>query len=162
MRAAWMGILLIPLLASGCVAGVSMAAAPAMAVGTTAASGKTPVDHLVSLISGKNCSIRRNQQGLTYCLEDEPAVPVRVVCYRTLGDVSCYDRPDPFNGHQQPIAGDLGVTLVPFTSGQHLDQVISTTLLPGAVDPLAPPGTTQYEVQAVAPPTVESGTAPGE
>jgi hypothetical protein len=122
-------LLVMPLLAAGCMSMVGMAAAPGAAIGTTVASGKTPVDHLVSVISGKNCSIRRNRQGLTYCLEDEETPPVRVVCYRTLGDVSCYDSPDPYNGRQRAIVEDLGAAQMPFASGTR----IHPGLLPGPV-----------------------------
>lgn len=60
------------------------------------ASDKTASDHLVSLFSGKDCSVVRSEQGLEYCVEDQPPDPEpRVFCYKTLASVSCYDRPDP-------------------------------------------------------------------
>ena len=72
--------LFVPLLI-GCMPVAGMVAGPGLAVGTTAATGKTPVDHVVSLVTGKDCSILRNRQGLTYCREDEPTPPIGVVCY---------------------------------------------------------------------------------
>ncbi|MFO1153354.1 MAG: hypothetical protein U1E42_06775 [Rhodospirillales bacterium] len=104
--------LLIPGLA-GCMPVVGVAAGPGLAVGSTAATGKTPVDHLVSLISGKNCSVLRKTQGLTYCREDEPTIPIGVVCYRTLGDVACYNRSDPYNAHERPVIDARSVAVVP-------------------------------------------------
>jgi hypothetical protein len=82
-------------LAGGCVAAVG--------AGTVAATGKTPVDHVVSLATGKDCSIVRQHRGLTYCVEDEVTPPVRVHCYPTIGEVVCYGAPDPFPGHQREI-----------------------------------------------------------
>ena len=58
-------------------------------------SDKTIADHLISLNSGKNCSFIRKERGLPYCEEDEVTVQPNVYCYKTLGEVTCYDRPDP-------------------------------------------------------------------
>jgi|TARA_B110000438_G_C15222775_1_gene397995 hypothetical protein len=55
---------------------------------------KTIEDHIMSLSSGKNCSIVRKEKGLTYCEEDEPIINQNLFCYKTLGSVTCYDRPD--------------------------------------------------------------------
>ena len=64
---------------------------------------KTMEDHIISISSGKNCSILRRERGLTYCREDE-AIPVKTVyCYRTLGRVTCYDKPDPHKGRHQEV-----------------------------------------------------------
>ncbi len=87
----------------GCMPVAGAIVGPGLAVGTTAATGKTPVDHMVSLVTGKDCSVLRNRQGLTYCREDEPTMPIGVICYRTLGDVACYDRRDPYNGRERPV-----------------------------------------------------------
>ncbi len=56
---------------------------------------KTIADHVISLNSGKNCSFIRKERGLTYCEEDQVTVQPNVYCYKTLGEVTCYDRPDP-------------------------------------------------------------------
>ena len=58
-------------------------------------SKKTIGDHIVSYVSGKNCSTVRSNQGRTYCVEDEPNPTPRVFCYPTIGMVTCYDTPDP-------------------------------------------------------------------
>lgn len=67
------------------------------------ASDKTASDHVVSLFSGKDCSIVRTERGLSYCAEDEVFIEPRVFCYQTLGSVSCYDRPDPRRSPDQLI-----------------------------------------------------------
>ena len=56
---------------------------------------KTITDHVISLASGKNCSAVRRERGLHYCEEDVPSVKPNIYCYKTIGRVTCYDRPDP-------------------------------------------------------------------
>lgn len=70
---------------------------------STILTDKTFTDHIVSWSSGKNCSTVRYNLGQTYCEEDEPNPTPNVYCYRTLGDVTCYDRPDPYDGRQRKI-----------------------------------------------------------
>lgn len=57
---------------------------------------KTLDDHVVSLITGKDCSTVRASEGERYC-EDEPEVRPTLVrttyCYKSLAQVSCYDHP---------------------------------------------------------------------
>lgn len=63
---------------------------------STVVSGKTVSDHVISLASGKDCSIVRTEKGLTYCVEDEAVVNQdRYFCYRTLADVTCYTSAHP-------------------------------------------------------------------
>jgi len=69
------------------------------AVGT----GKPLSDHIISYYSGKNCSTVRSSTGRSYCEEEELNPSPRVWCYRTLGNVSCYDRPDPYHDNQRKI-----------------------------------------------------------
>ncbi|MGY9002301.1 MAG: hypothetical protein ACKVG9_00660 [Rhodospirillales bacterium] len=69
---------------------------------TVGLTEKTIEDHVVSVVSGKNCSTIRTNQGRTYCEEDEKNPEPKVHCYRTIGEVTCYDKPDPHaNGHQK-------------------------------------------------------------
>jgi len=62
---------------------------------STMMSGKPASDHIVSWMSGKDCSVVRTERGLSYCVEDEVKITPKVFCYQTLGSVSCYNRPDP-------------------------------------------------------------------
>lgn len=55
---------------------------------------KTIADHAVSAASGKDCKTTRQEQGRTYCVEDEPNPAPTVACYNTIGDVTCYSQPD--------------------------------------------------------------------
>ncbi len=70
---------------------------------TVIGTGKTIVDHVVSMTSGKNCSQLRRDTGRTYCEEDEVAVPDEVYCYNTIGNVTCYSRPSPHGEEQNPV-----------------------------------------------------------
>ena len=58
------------------------------------ASDKTIIDHVVSFTTGKNCSTLRSSQDLTYCEEDQIDPQPVLYCYRDLGKVSCYSRPE--------------------------------------------------------------------
>ena len=90
------GPALMPMLESGCVA--------ALGAGSIALTDKTPIDHVYSLVTGKDCSVVRSNQGLTYCLEDEVTPRLDVHCYPTLGETTCYDRRDPYPGGQRELA----------------------------------------------------------
>ena len=70
---------------------------------TVIGTKKTISDHVVSLASGKDCSIIRKDRGLTYCVEDEPVITPNIYCYKTLARVTCYDRPDPHHGGYQKV-----------------------------------------------------------
>ncbi len=75
----------------------------ALEAGTLMTTDKTVADHVISWASGKDCSTVRWELGRTYCKEDEPRPVANVYCYRTLGDVTCYDRPDPYGNREQKM-----------------------------------------------------------
>ncbi len=71
---------------------------------SSAVSGKTVSDHVVSYMSGKECLSTRTADGLTYCVEDEVQhVEPTLYCYKTLANVSCYTTPDPSRSPDQII-----------------------------------------------------------
>jgi len=74
-----------------------------VSVGTVVGSDKTVVDHVVSWSSGKNCSQVRVERGLHYCEEDTPTANPEVYCYKTLGSVTCYAKPDPHDPRSRKI-----------------------------------------------------------
>jgi hypothetical protein len=77
------------------VASCSAATPYAMVDGATViTTEKTMADHVISLASGKDCSLVRLEQGTTYCEEDEVVPHPNLFCYRELAGVTCYDRPD--------------------------------------------------------------------
>jgi len=63
--------------------------------GVVMATDKTIADHLISYETGKDCLTSRAEQGRTYCVEDEANPVADVYCYPTLGDVTCYETPNP-------------------------------------------------------------------
>ena len=85
----------LAVLPGGCMA--------ALGAGTVAATDKTPVDHVYSLVTGKDCSLIRKQRGLTYCVEDEIILETAVHCYPTLGEPTCYRTADPYPGGQREV-----------------------------------------------------------
>lgn len=91
IRAIRLAVLLLPLLAGGCletaaaVGGVSVAAVPVI--------GRTLPDVAVSAITGKDCSLVRLDAGKTYCAPDEKPPEPQVVCTRSLGVVDCWRNP---------------------------------------------------------------------
>ncbi|MDY0884053.1 hypothetical protein ACFPL7_13685 [Dongia soli] len=66
-------------------------------------TGKTASDHLASLVTGQDCNILRYQQTGKYCLSSAELAQMEAAerrdnaayCYRTIGEVWCYDNPDP-------------------------------------------------------------------
>ena len=66
------------------------------------ASGKTVSDHLVSAVTGEDCSVLRYTKNGKYCLtEAEIAAaqarlhrPYEGTCYKVRGNVACYDQAD--------------------------------------------------------------------
>ena len=100
-----LGGLALALSLGGCeTIGVLPAAAIAATVEGVSlnASGKTASDHLVSAITGEDCSVLRYTKNGKYCLtEAEIAAaqarlhrPYEGTCYRVRGNVACYDQAD--------------------------------------------------------------------
>jgi hypothetical protein len=66
------------------------------------ASGKTMSDHLVSAVTGDDCSVLRYTKNGKYCLSaaeiaaEEARLhrPYEGTCYKVRGNVACYDRTD--------------------------------------------------------------------
>ena len=78
---------------------------------------KTVVDHAVGLSTDRDCSVLYLAQDQNYCKPPVPIEPGQVAamaasmyCYRTLGGVSCYDRPDYTASSQTRIV--FGDTLI--------------------------------------------------
>jgi hypothetical protein len=95
-----------------CIAGCSELSS--LSTASLVGTDKTLVDHAVSLVTGKDCSLVRKEQGLTYCREDEVTPPDSILyCYHTLGEVTCYDRPNPYGGRQQRIGSEPPPPIAP-------------------------------------------------
>lgn len=72
--------------------------------------GRTSTDLLYSLISGRDCSIVRLEQGKHYCVprEGPPAPPL--FCTRSLGVVDCWANPALLPDHPTPVADAPALT----------------------------------------------------
>jgi hypothetical protein len=65
-------------------------------------TGKTASDHLVSAITGEDCSVLRYTKNGKYCLTDAEIAaaearlhrPYEGTCYKVRGNVACYDQAD--------------------------------------------------------------------
>jgi len=98
--------------ACGPLVSASIPGAAQVDILTVMGTDKTVVDHVVSLSSGKNCSAIRLEKGLHYCEEDEPQIQQNIYCYNTLGSVTCYSRPDPYQGRQQKLGENNSVKVI--------------------------------------------------
>lgn len=99
---------------AACLVVAACAAAPTYAVldgAVIIGTDKTIADHAISVASGKDCSLVRVERGKTYCKEDEVFPRPEVYCYRELGAVTCYDKPDQRRGDRGRL-GDNDHNLV--------------------------------------------------
>jgi hypothetical protein len=87
-------------------------------VGSVAVIGRTPGDAVYSLLTGRNCSVVRLDQGKTYCAPVEPPPETPPYCTRSLGVVDCWHDPAALPDHPPEVA-DGPRTLTP---GQEADR----------------------------------------
>jgi hypothetical protein len=80
---------------TGCATPAEDLVPPAAAIGVAsiAAIQRSPVDAVLSLISGRDCSVVRLDRGEPYCRPEEPPPDPPPVCTRSLGTVDCWDKP---------------------------------------------------------------------
>ena len=125
----------------------------AVGAGTVVTTGKTPVDHVYSWVTGKDCSVVRKSRGYTYCIEDEVVTPVLVHCYPTLGEVTCYAVPDPFPGGQREL-GSVPPPPVPLLAARQpptAEPAPTTPTTPAAIPTATPMAPSAATVPAGAP-----------
>lgn len=108
-----LGVVLACCLAGGCTETLVFAGGaaswyptPVLAadVATMSMTGKTMVDNIYSFVSGRDCSTIRAMNGDYYCREylpDNTVIETRLYCYHTLGNITCYDQPQPYQRNQQ-------------------------------------------------------------
>ncbi|WP_264715899.1 hypothetical protein [Limobrevibacterium gyesilva] len=89
--------LLLSLVLPACTPQDRLAAA-ALNVGSVPVFGRSIPDVAVSLVSGKDCSVVRLEQGKSYCREAEPPPPRPPFCTRSLGTVDCWSNPEMLSG----------------------------------------------------------------
>ena len=79
---------LLPLLLAGCAEAVVPVAAAN--VGVLAVAGRTAPDMVVSLATGRDCSIAHVETEGVYCRRPVPAQADPPVCTRSIGAVDCW------------------------------------------------------------------------
>lgn len=94
---------------SACDSGAGLALAGA-GLATVVHTQKTPADHALSWAMDENCSILHSANNEPYCqpLPPDPRerladMSASLFCYRTLGNVTCYKRPDQSASSQTRI-----------------------------------------------------------
>src|ERR1700759_5273772 len=93
---------LLPL--TGCVPWPVATAVVGTGVGSVATIQRTPPDALYSLVTGRDCSMVRLDQGKTYCRPVEPPPEAPTFCTRSLATVDCWKDPGSLPGHPQEVA----------------------------------------------------------
>lgn len=104
---------LLALLLTGCGASPEMwmPASAAVTIGSVAVLGRTPADAAISLLSGKDCSAVRLDQGKSYCRTPVPPPDDPPFCTRSLGVVDCWLDPSAVPGSPRGVAdGPSGLT----------------------------------------------------
>ena len=89
------GALFLLLLTAGCAASpVELTTVVGgVAVGSVAVLQRSPLDALWSLVTGRDCSVVRLDQGKRWCRPMEPLPEPPVYCTRSLGTVDCWADP---------------------------------------------------------------------
>ena len=71
---------------------------------------RTVVDHVASFATDMDCSIVHTTVDEPYCQEIVDPQEARLrqaesepYCYYTLGEITCYDTPDPYNNNSVPV-----------------------------------------------------------
>ena len=87
-------------------------AAALFGIGSIAVIQRSPLDALYSVVSGKDCSVVRWDQGKSYCRPVEPPPEPPPYCTRSLGVADCWRDPAHFPNLAPPL-GDGPQTLTP-------------------------------------------------
>jgi hypothetical protein len=102
------------LLLAGCGATPEQAVTgvAAVNVGSIAVIQRSPFDAIYSILSGRDCSVVRLEQGKSYCRPVEPPPGAQPYCTRSLGVVDCWRDPASLPDRPPPVADGPG-TLTP-------------------------------------------------
>ncbi len=94
------------LLLAGCGTSpdVWVPAGAAIGAGSVAVLGRTPIDAVFSVLSGKDCSVVRLDRGQSYCRQADPPPEEPVFCTRSIGVVDCWPNPSAVPGGPRGVA----------------------------------------------------------
>jgi hypothetical protein len=73
-------------------------------VGTVATIQRSPGDAVYSLVTGRDCSVVRLDEGKSYCRPVEPLPEPPAYCTRSLGSVDCWQDPATVPGDLRGVA----------------------------------------------------------
>jgi hypothetical protein len=73
-------------------------------VGSIAVIHRSPFDALYSMVTGKDCSVVRLDEGKSYCRPVEPLPEPQPFCSRSLGVANCWQDPSALPDHPKEIA----------------------------------------------------------
>jgi hypothetical protein len=79
-------------------------AGAAATVVSVATFGRSPVDLVYSLATGRDCSIVRLDRGERYCKPVAPQPAQPPFCTRTLGVAECFNDPETLSDNPAPLA----------------------------------------------------------
>jgi hypothetical protein len=86
--------------------GISPVGVP-LAMATLPQTKKLPTDHILSAITGRDCSIIHYEGDGSYCVDPPRTVKYsNVYCIKTLGSVECHRRNDPYYDGQTILGSD--------------------------------------------------------
>ncbi|MGX9964207.1 hypothetical protein ACVFYP_12825 [Roseomonas sp. F4] len=98
-------LLALPALA-GCQIGPMLAATSGPVLVASGAglvlTGRTPIDHVASLATGRDCSLVRVERRESWCAPPDPVPVAQPFCTRSLGAVDCWTAPP--TGAARPVA----------------------------------------------------------
>ena len=90
----------------------ALTGAAALGIGSITVIQRSPLDAVYSVVTGKDCSVVRLDQGKSYCRPAEPPPEAQPYCTRTLGVAECWQDPASLPDHPRDL-GDGPRTLTP-------------------------------------------------
>jgi hypothetical protein len=110
---------LLPLAGCGVSANLAAVVGVAATAGTVATIQRTHFDAVYSLLTGRDCSMVRQDEGKTYCRPVEPEPEPPPFCTRSLGAVDCWQDRGTVPGQPRGVADGPSV----LTPAQEADRV---------------------------------------
>jgi hypothetical protein len=95
---------LIPLAGCGLGAGGGLGVAAGANVLAITTIHRTIPDAVISLVTGKDCSMVRLDQNKSYCRHPHPLPPPVPYCTQTLGNATCWADPSQLPDHAPQVA----------------------------------------------------------
>jgi hypothetical protein len=89
----WLPLLALPL--GGCWVDSAIGPSAVVNGASIVLIGRTPVDVVASLATGRDCSVVNHERRLPYCMEPAAPPPPTPFCTPSLGRVDCWTVPPP-------------------------------------------------------------------